>query len=158
MTSLSFRPIPTAIAKTYWTGAADAYGMKPERQTSDGEGVPCRHCLSNVASGDSYLILAYCPFPERQPYAEIGPIFLHAKQCLSYSDNASIPPSYLRGKSRILRGYDTNNRIIYGTGKVVEPDSIEHYAQELLNNPDVHYVHVRSSENNCYAFRIDRAK
>ena len=50
----------------------------PERQVSDGSAVPCRHCLSDVAAGEPFLILAHRPFPEAQPYAETGPIFLRA--------------------------------------------------------------------------------
>ncbi len=55
--------------------------MPPERRTSNGVGVPCRHCLRNVEAGRDYLILAYRPFPALQPYAETGPIFLHAEPC-----------------------------------------------------------------------------
>ena len=51
-------------------GGPDAYGMPPERRISDGDGVPCRHCLRTVAAGKDYLVLAYRPFPEFQPYAE----------------------------------------------------------------------------------------
>ncbi|WP_365830286.1 DUF1203 domain-containing protein [Brevundimonas sp.] len=31
------------------------------------------------------------------------------------------------------------------------------YAAELLERDDIAYVHVRSSTNNCYQCRIDRA-
>lgn len=109
-----------------------------------------------MAAGEHYLILAYCPFTELQPYAEVGPIFLHADPCGAYRDVDAVPAMYLRGEPRILRGYDRNDRIIYGTGKVVEPDHIAEYAAELLDNPDVAYVHVRSSTNNCFACRIER--
>ena len=33
--------------------APDAYGMTPERRLSDGDGVPCRHCLRNVGAGEA---------------------------------------------------------------------------------------------------------
>jgi len=157
MIHLNINPIPTDIARSYWEGAVDAHGMKPERKISEGTGVPCRHCLNSVSKGDPYLILAYCPFSDLQPYAEIGPIFLHANPCNAYSQNASMPSDYLNGKPRIVRGYDRNNRIIYGTGKIVPPAEIIGYAGELLENLSVDYVHVRSAENNCYTFRIDRA-
>lgn len=148
--------MPTEHARRYRSGGTDAHGRKPERHVSDGDGVPCRHCLRDVAAGEHYLILAYCPFTELQPYAEVGPIFLHADPCGAYRDVDAVPAMYLRGEPRILRGYDRNDRIIYGTGKVVEPDHIAEYAAELLDNPDVAYVHVRSSTNNCFACRIER--
>ena len=157
MTELRICPIPTSIAASFWSGSTDAYGMQPERRVSDGKGIPCRHCLSEVSQGESYLTLAYCPFPESQPYAETGPIFLHASPCAMYSDTKTVPAMFLSGEPRIVRGYDSGNRIIYGTGKVVPPDNIMTYASDLLKNSSTHYIHIRSSNNNCFSFRIDRA-
>ena len=156
MAGLRVTPIPTEHAQLYWSGGLDAHGLKPERHISEGTGVPCRHCLNTVSAGEPYLILAYCPFGELQPYAEVGPIFLHASPCDTYDDNEAIPEIYLNGEARILRGYDRNDRIIYGTGKVVHPQDIAAYAEELLDDLTTAYVHVRSSMNNCLAFRIDR--
>ena len=65
----------------------DAHGQKPEKQISDGDGVPCRHCLTRVAKGEPYLVLAYRPFPRDQPYAETGPIFLHAEPCPRFEED-----------------------------------------------------------------------
>ncbi len=149
-------PMPTEHARRYWSGGMDFHGCKPERHVSDGTGVPCRHCLRDVAAGEHYLILAYCPFTVLQPYAEVGPIFLHADPCDAYRDIDAVPAMYLRGEPRILRGYDRNDRIVYGTGKVVEPGHMSEYAAALLENPGVAYVHLRSSANNCFAFRVER--
>ena len=159
MDSLTFRvtPIPTEHAKSFWLGEADANGQTPERHISNGDGIPCRHCLSKVMPGQPYLALSYRPFIELQPYAECGPIFLHAEPCSAYQETASIPAMILNGEPRIVRGYDAADRIIYGTGKIVEAGDIEHYAQILFNNVNITYIHVRSSQNNCYTFRIDRA-
>lgn len=154
--ALHVTPIPTDTANSYRLGKPDANGQIPERHISDGSGVPCRHCLSNVTAGQPYLILSYRPFVELQPYAECGPIFLHAESCTAYEDSTRIPEMYLNGEPRIVRGYDTADRIIYGSGKIVEPGDIANYAIELLADDNVACVHVRSSQNNCYAFRIDR--
>jgi Protein of unknown function (DUF1203) len=156
MAGLRVTHIPTEQAQFYWNGGLDAHGLKPERHISDGTGVPCRHCLSTVSAGEPYLILAYRPFGKVQPYAEVGPIFLHATPCDAYGDKEAIPDICLNGEARILRGYDRNDRIIYGTGKVVRPDDIAAYAEELLDDSTTAYVHVRSSTNNCFTFRIDR--
>lgn len=158
MSGLRVTPIPTEQARMFWSGGLDAHGMKPERHISDGTGVPCRHCLSSVAAGEPYLVLAYRPFGKVQPYAEVGPIFLHAEPCAAFADKEAVPEFYLNGEARIVRGYDRDNRIIYGTGKVVHPRDITAYAQELLDDPTTAYVHVRSSSNNCFAFRIDRTR
>jgi len=156
MAKLRVTPMPSEEAQSYWNGGLDAHGLKPERHISDGSGVPCRHCLTTVSAREPYLILAYCPFSALQPYAEVGPIFLHATPCDAYDGNDAIPEFYGNGEARILRGYDRNDRIIYGTGKIVRAQDIAAYAEELLTVPATAYVHVRSSTNDCFAFRIDR--
>ena len=74
-----FLALPTAAVRAVQAGCADANGQPPERYVSDGDGNPCRHCLSEIAAGQAMLVLAWRPFPSPQPYAELGPIFLHAE-------------------------------------------------------------------------------
>lgn len=57
----------------------------------------------------------------------------------------------------IVRGYDAGDRIVYGTGAVTPTAEIAARAQDLLERPDIAYVHVRSARNNCFQCRIDRA-
>ncbi|MDQ0320378.1 hypothetical protein QO002_002516 [Pararhizobium capsulatum DSM 1112] len=153
---LRYTPIPSADVTALQQGKPDAYGMIPERHISDGQGMPCRHCLANIDAGAPYLILAYRPFPALQPYAETGPIFLHAEECKAYEEAAK-PPILTTSKDYILRGYSNEHRIIYGTGAATAVEDIERYAAELLNRNDVAYVHVRSARNNCYQCRIEAA-
>jgi hypothetical protein len=61
--SIQFRALPTEDVRALQRGAPDSYGRTPERKISDGDGVPCRHCLRNVVAGKPYLVLAYRPFP-----------------------------------------------------------------------------------------------
>lgn len=153
---IRFTPMPLAKAASLWDGASDDYGLKPELHVSDGDGIPCRHCLRQVAAGDPYLILAYRPFPELQPYAETGPIFLHAKPCEPYVPSPVLPP-ILSSAEYIVRGYGKDDRIVYGTGSVTPTEEIAARAEKLLSDNDVAYVHVRSARNNCYQCRIERA-
>jgi hypothetical protein len=157
MTNLRFVAMPTEDARHHQSGGADAYGMAPERRTSDGNGVPCRHCLTDVADGEDYLILAYRPFPDPQPYAETGPIFLHASACQRATDASSLPPMLAKRKAHLIKGYGADDRIVYGTGQIVAPDELEAASSKILAREDVAYVHVRSALNNCYTCRIDRA-
>jgi hypothetical protein len=64
---------------------------------------------------------------------------------------------FARGDRYMLRGYSADERIIYGTGDVVEVPAIAARAAELLARDDVAFVHMRSARNNCYQARIDRA-
>ena len=149
--------LPTAEVRDLQAGSADANGMRPERLISDGDGVPCRHCLEDVAAGDPYLVLAYRPFPALQPYAEVGPIFLHAGPCGRYDDTAGIPAMLLRRQRYLVRGYGTDDRIVYGTGDVIASGDLADAAGHILQRPDVAYLHVRSASNNCYQCRIELA-
>lgn len=154
MTAVRFVPMPSAEAASYRAGAADAYGLAPERRISPG-GYPCRHCLGEIAAGEAYLTLAYRPFPTLQPYAETGPIFLHAETCLRYEATEVLPPA-LESADYIVRGYGHDDRIVYGSGGVVATEAIMVRAKELFGSPDIAYVHVRSARNNCYQCRIER--
>jgi len=154
--SILFKALPTEAVRALQRGRPDAYGRVPERRISDGDGVPCRHCMKNVAAGEAYLILAYRPFPALQPYAETGPIFLHAEAC-EQAPEAEILPEMLGASDYIARGYGKDDRIVYGTGAVVPTDDIASRAGTLLERDDIAYVHVRSARNNCYQCRIERA-
>jgi len=153
---VQFEALPTETVRALQRGGADAYGQMPERRTSDGGGVPCRHCLRNVAAGEPYLVLAYRPFPALQPYAETGPIFLHAGECERASPGAECPEILIASSNYIVRGYGADDRIVYGTGGVVRTGEITDWAQALFARGDVAYVHVRSARNNCYQCRIGR--
>ncbi|RKE85016.1 DUF1203 domain-containing protein [Rhizobium sp. AG855] len=141
-------------ASAYRAGAADAYGLAPERRVSPG-GYPCRHCLNEIGAGEDYLTLAYRPFPTLQPYAETGPIFLHGQACPRYAAAEILPPM-LSGPDYIVRGYGADDRIVYGTGAVTPTAEIAGRAASLLTDPKIAYVHVRSARNNCYQCRIER--
>ena len=135
--------------------AADANNQLPEVSVSDGDGNPCRHCLAEIAPDKPMLILAHRPFESLQPYAETGPIFLCAEDCARYPQTAGVPALY-QNSEMLIRGYDHGERIIYGTGKVIDMAAINTEASRLFADPRLAFIHVRSSTNNCYHFRIER--
>ena len=147
--------LPTDIVRKLQNGGMDSNGQLPEVHISNGEGVPCRHCLKYVKAGVEYLILGHRPFRSVQPYAELGPIFLHAEECEAYTSQQGVPETITANSEYILRGYDIDERIVYGTGEVTPISEIGRKASELLADERVEFVHVRSSTNNCYAVRID---
>lgn len=151
---MRYAAIPTDVVRAYQAGGADANGQVPERAVSDGDGNPCRHCLGMIPKGAGMLILAHRPFPEPQPYAEVGPIFLCADACVA--GGGADRPEALNSPDYIVRGYGADDRIVYGTGGVVATAAIPERAGALFDDPRVAYVHVRSARNNCYQLRIDR--
>lgn len=156
---MKFTALPSDIVHALQAGGPDAYGHAPEITRSDGAGNPCRHCLEFVPTGADMLILAHRPFADLQPYAETGPIFLCAAPCARGGGDvdADALPEVLRSSpDYLLKGYGTDDRIIYGTGAIVPPAEIAGRAAQLFADPQVAYLHLRSARNNCYLARIDR--
>jgi hypothetical protein len=151
---MRFSPIPTPLVRAYQSGGLDANGQVPERQISDGDGNPCRHCLHLIPKGAGMLVLAHRPFPAPQPSAEVGPIFLCADAC--EAEGGAAMPQILESPAYIVRGYGPDDRIVYGTGAVVATETLPEEAARRLADPRIAYVHVRSARNNCFQVRIDR--
>ena len=154
--AIRFVGLETEDVRRLQSGGFDANGQRPERHVSDGSGTPCRHCLANIAEGEPFLVLSYRPFPSPQPYAEQGPIFLHAETCARHQPNGAIP-EILDSPQYLVRGYCDEHRIVYGSGRVVATPRISETADEMFEYDRIAYIHVRSAANNCYQCRIERA-
>ncbi len=150
---IAFHGLPSAVVADIRRTQIDAYGNPVEEHMSDGDAYPCRHCLGAIPKGQTYLILAHCPFETRNPYAETGPIFLCATDCAPAPHRADLP-AILLAPDYIVRGYGADERIQYGTGQMTPTDQIATYAAHLLDRDDVAFVDVRSARNNCFQCRI----
>ena len=151
-----FLALATSVVRSLQAGGADANGQTPERHLSPGSGIPCRHCLRPVAAGEPYLILSHRPFPAPQPYAEQGPIFLHADPCPRQPPGAAVP-AMLSSEHYLIRGYGADDRIVYGTGQIVPTAALVAAAEQLFADSRLAYIHVRSATNNCFLCRLERA-
>ncbi|MBY6141409.1 DUF1203 domain-containing protein [Leisingera daeponensis] len=152
---LKITPLPTEIVRALQNGGPDAHGQRPERTVSDGGGNPCRHCLRYIPKGAGMLILAHRPFPQAQPYAETGPIFLCADHCARH-DGEALPEALEGSPDYLIKGYSANHRIVYGTGIVTPQAQMMAQAEAIFADQRVSYIHIRSARNNCYQARIDR--
>jgi hypothetical protein len=147
--------ITTEECAHIWAGQPDANGQPALMSLADGQGNPCRHCLQLIEEGQPKLVLAFRPFRAPQPYAEIGPIFLHARPCVRYSSD-ELPGWMHYLDPAIVRGYGQDDWIRYETGKVVRGPELSGACKEILSNPQVSYVHIRSKFN-CFQCRVDRS-
>ncbi len=147
--------VPSDQVAAVRAGGGDANGQPALRRRAEGVGNPCRHCLGLIAEGDEKLVLSYRPFPGLQPYAEVGPIFLHAADCDRYESD-SLPEWFRYLQPALVRGYSGDDWIVYETGAVVSGADLEHACRTILARDDVAYVHVRSKFN-CFQCRVDRA-
>ena len=151
---LKFEGIPTEQARRLRQGHSDANGQQALARTAEGSANPCRHCLGLVAEGSPILVLSYRPFESVQPYAETGPVFLHADACARYSGDR--PPEWFAFLDpALVRGYGADDWIRYETARVVQGAKIAPACEAILADPTVAYVHVRSKFN-CFQCRVDR--
>lgn len=149
------RGIETGYVKAIRHGGGDANGQSAVRAVARGASNPCRHCLCLIAEGDQKLVLAYRPFDRLQPYAELGPIFLHADVCERY-ERDGLPAWFAYLQPAIIRGYGQDDWIRYETGNVMPGSELAGMCEEILSNREVAYVHIRSKYN-CFQCRVDRA-
>ncbi|UWQ28990.1 DUF1203 domain-containing protein [Leisingera sp. M523] len=149
--------LPTEIVRALQEGGVDAHGHAPERAVSGGGSNPCRHCLQYIPDGRGMLILAHRPFPEAQPYAETGPIFLCADHCERH-EGEDMPEMLTGSPDYLIKGYSADHRIVYGTGIVIPQAEMRRQTEAIFADERVSYIHVRSSRNNCYQARIDRVE
>ncbi|ATG34922.1 hypothetical protein PhaeoP23_00759 [Phaeobacter piscinae] len=154
---LHFFGLPSAAVEAIHRTGLDSYGDPLERHPSAEEGgMPCRHCLQHVPTGKPFLALAHRPFAGRNPFTETGPIYLCDPLCAPAAPSPEVP-AFLTAPQYILRGYDSDERIIYGTGAVTPRTELTAYAEELLSRDDIAFVDLRSASNNCFLCRIHRA-
>lgn len=151
---LQVKGIPTDQVEHIRSGGPDAHGQRTLVRVAEGVANPCRHCLGLIAEGDRKLIFAYRPFANPQPYAEIGPIFLHERACERYESD-SLPSWFAFLDPAIIRGYDSEDWILYETGQVASGAELDGVCRDILENPKVSYVHIRSKYN-CFQCRVDR--
>ncbi len=156
MSDIRVTALDTELVASLRSGGPDANGQPAERAVSDCGGNPCRHCLGFIPKGEAMLVVAHRPFDNLQPYAEVGPIFLCAKECERWTGDGLPPVLAGTAEKRLLKGYSDDDRIVYGLGRIVSNDQIDARARTVLDDARVAYVHVRSSTNNCFTCRIDR--
>jgi hypothetical protein len=122
--------------------------------TADAAGAfPCRHCLRWAQPGERVILFSYASIPPGYPYAETGPIFVHAEKCEPYSSTQEYPSDFREG--RVFRAYDADYNMIdaeLGNGNV--PEAV---IEKLFEKQETAFVDVRSITRGCFTFRIQRA-
>jgi hypothetical protein len=118
---------------------------------------PMRCCLHVADVGESIVLISYAPFADPSPWAEVGPVFIHAEACGGY-EPASGLPAELRTGPRVLRTYRPDRTLNYEDIAFVERDiDIEPALRDVLSRPDVDEVHVRASLSQCFTYAVRAA-
>jgi hypothetical protein len=101
-------------------------------------------------------LIAYRPLPGSSPWAETGPVFVHAAECEGYPSDGGLPTA-LRTGPRVLRGYHPDGSLDYDhIAFVATGDDVEPAIDELLGQPDVDVIHVRAHLAQCFTYAVRR--
>jgi hypothetical protein len=155
MTSFHAVAIPTEVANSVRaTMKAPKYGFPAHKEVAAGR-APCRHCLQLVKLHEEEAILfTMDAFHGQNVPPSPGPVYIHATECARYDGNGGIPETY-RGRLLTLEAFGADRKLL---AEVRTTHGEEETAtQSLLANPEVEYVHVRSTEAGCYLFRVERS-
>jgi hypothetical protein len=146
--------IPSEIAEQVrTTGKSPKYGFPAHREIAAGR-APCRHCLQLIQPGQEELLLfTYDPFCEVGQPPLPGPVYIHAEPCPRHPNSNAVPEAY-RGRLLTLEGFGSERVLLKEIR--VSGGREQKAAEDLFDDPEVHYVNVRSSEAGCFLFRLER--
>jgi Protein of unknown function (DUF1203) len=133
---------------------ADDFGNPLNPIVDETGGSPLRCCLRDARPGERITLIAYRPFPWLGPYAEVGPVFVHADACDGYREAHRYPEGFAH-RRQLLRAYDRNRQICEGLA-VKDGPQAERVLFWLLSRPEVDFVHSRNVEWGCYMFSVTR--
>lgn len=121
--------------------------------TQHAGGTQLRCCLRYAFPGERVMLIAYRPSERGGPYAEVGPVFVHADRCAGYADSTEYPVSF-RDRRRLFRAYGPDGRQV--DNQIVEPAEVDAAIEELLGRPEIEFIHSRNVLAGCYMFTITR--
>ena len=153
---ISFRvmAIPTETAtEVRETRKAPRYGFPVHTELSDDQ-APCRHCLQLTQPGvDQRILFTYDCFDRVESLPLPGPVYIHAHSCERYDEAAGFPEQ-IRPRPITFNAYAEGRKLL--GQRYVEDGHVDDAIEELFSNPQVRYLHVRSTPAGCYTFRIER--
>ena len=146
--------IPTEMAESVRATMRDSrYGFPAHAELAS-EPAPCRHCLHLIKAGvERQILFTYDHFAGVESLPQPGPVYVHAEACQRYPEPAGFPDE-LRASPRTLEAYARGRRLL--AQEYVTDGKMEQVIERLFARPDVHYIHVCSTEAGCYTFRIER--
>ncbi len=154
MSSFSVHALPGSYLDRMRAQGVDDFA-NPVVASRERAGAPLRCCLREAVAGEAVALIAYQPSTLGGPYAEIGPIFVHAEACAGYPDTGRYPQAF-RHRRQVLRVYDADGNQIYDLNRIVEGHDAEGSIIDLLARPQVNHLHSRNVLAGCFMFSITR--
>lgn len=152
MTTFHVEAIPAETLATIRTTGRDEAGNPPKEVIDHEGGSPLRCCLRNARPGERMLLISYTPPGVAGPYAERGPVFVHADPCDGYPEPGTYPHALGR-RNQIVRGYDHDGNMATAT-IVADGYAAERELDTILARPEIRVAHVRNVAAGCYNFAV----
>jgi hypothetical protein len=151
-------PIPPATLAGVRLAGRDQFGNELIPIVDDG-GSPLRCCLRRSTPGEVLYLIAYCPFSRPGPYAERGPVFVHASACPGYTEHDVYPAGYRDWPPMIFRPYrydpERNCDVIaYEAIKMGDGIVAESLIASMFADPTIDFIHTRNVNAGCFMFTI----
>lgn len=148
--------LPPARLEAIRSAAVDDGGNRIGAAFEAEGGEPLRCCLRLARPGEALLLIAYRPFEAAGPYAETGPVYVHAAACAGYGADAGYPEEF-RERPQVFRCYDAAGAILGGR-VALPPETPEAVIGELFADDRVELIHTRNVVFGCYMLGIRRAR
>jgi hypothetical protein len=146
--------IPSSHLDRIRAAGHDDFGNPVEAFVTQEAGeTPLRCCLREAGVGESVALIAHQPSDRGGPYAEVGPIFIHAEPCDGYQTPRAYPEGF-RHRRQLFRAYGADGRPVHN--QIVEPADVFSVIAEEFERPDVAFIHSRNVLAGCYMFAIHR--
>lgn len=153
MTNLQILAIDPERIDAMRESGADEHGNAFRAYPAEGW-EPLRCCLTIADKDEQIALISYTPLPLPSPWAETGPVYVHAERCAGYDADAGLPPA-LRTGPRNLRTYHADRTLDYGhVTQVEDGEDLEAPLEKLLSTPGVDQVHVRASDTQCFTYVV----
>jgi len=123
---------------------------------------PLRCCLRRSTPGERVYLISYRPFGRPGPYAETGPVFVHADPCAGYRENDAYPAGYRDWPPMVFRPYRHHaeldcDAIAYDAIAIGGGDAAERLIGDIFADPTIDFIHTRNVHAGCFMFSVTRA-
>ena len=152
MSKFKIIPIAKEYAEKIRSSMKDDFGHELHSTSPTGR-VLCRFCLSDGGPEHKHILFSYSPVENINPYAEVGPVYIH-DDCEKYVDVYAVPHDLTTRKYLTIRGYSAEQNLI--KGYMAKGNEIEETIYKLFDNTEVESIHINDASSGCYFLKIVR--
>ena len=144
-------PIDKQVASQIRETLRDNYGHKLKEAVLSHRAL-CRYCLADGDLRETQILFSYSPFYENKtPYAEVGPVFIHA-ECKQYDSRNGFPQDLKTRNYLTVRGYSNDQLLI--SGEMCKGEGIEATIERMFQQSRVDYIHINDARSGCFFMKL----